>query len=281
VGIFNYEIQNNKMRKIFIITLCHLGILILSQSIRIQYELTYRYDPTQTSTRKINYTLDIHAHQSVFRTEMRRTSDSLLINTGYGLGYNTNAVYELYLSKDSDQELYNKVFVSPLSRDRFFIKISEKLNWNISSHTLIIGDYTCQKATVNYAGRNWTAWFAKDIPISEGPYYFHGLPGLIISIEDSDKNFNFRLTAIKKTDKNTLYRTDPGREISWEQYEKLLKDYFTDPLSSLKSSGKKVYTDNKSGGYQPIDNREFTKNIQSTLLKNNNPIELTHKIDFK
>lgn len=82
---------------------------------------------------------------------------------------------------------------------------------------------------MNYAGRNWTAWFAKDIPIFEGPYYFHGLPGLIISIEDRDKNFNFRLTSIKKTDKNMLYRLDSGTEISWEQYEKLPKDYFTDP----------------------------------------------------
>lgn len=74
--------RTNILKQIFIIICYYLGILILSQSISIQYELTYQYDPTQMNTRKIDYTLDIHAHQSVFRTEMRKTSDSLLINTG-------------------------------------------------------------------------------------------------------------------------------------------------------------------------------------------------------
>lgn len=34
-------------------------------------------------------------------------------------------------------------------------------------------------ATTQFRGLTYTAWFALDIPINEGPWKFHGLPGLI------------------------------------------------------------------------------------------------------
>lgn len=261
--------------------MCHCNLIAFSQSMAVSYELNYKYDPAQNDTKKINYVLDIFSQKSVFRTEMRRTSDSLIGKTGYGLGYNTNAVYELYFSKELDKKSYRKYFVSPLSRDRFFINIMDELKWQILRETLIIGNYKCQKAEVQYAGRHWSAWFTEDISIPEGPYYFHGLPGLIIQIEDDHKDFVFRLTNINKINGDSLYEADGGKEINWEQYKKLLQDYFNDPLSSIKASGRKVVTDNGTGGYQPIDSREFIKNIQKVLLKNNNPIELDHKINYE
>ncbi len=254
---------------------------MFSQSMSISYELIYKYDPVLNDTKKIDYILDIHSQKSVFRTEMRKRSDSLVKKTGYGLGYNTNAAYELYLSKELNKESYKKYFVSPLSRDRFFINLNDELEWHIFPETIHIGEYTCQKAEVEYAGRYWTAWFTKDITISEGPYYFHGLPGLIIQIEDDHKNFIFRITKIKKNTEDSLYEMNEGTEITWDQYKKLLLTYFNDPLVSLKTSGKKVMTDDGNGGYKTIDNREFTKNIQTSLIKNNNPIELNHKIRYE
>lgn len=257
------------------------NIKALAQSMSISYELTYKSDTSDlTKTERQNYVLDIISQKSVFRTENRRTSDSLIKKTQYGFGYNTNAAYELYLTKDQSELNYKKYFVSPLSRDRFFIKIIDKLNWEILPETKIIGDYKCQKAKVEYCDRHWIAWFTKDISISEGPYYFHGLPGLIIQIWDENNNFIFNLTKIKKSPENDLYAIESGSEINWEQYKKLLQDYFNDPLVSIKNSGHKVVTDDGNGGYKPIDSREFTKNIQKVLKKSNNPIELNHKVDY-
>ncbi len=46
---------------------------------------------------------------------------------------------------------------------------------------------SCQKAVCHFRGRDWTAWFAPDIPVSDGPWKFHGLPGLIVYVTDSEK----------------------------------------------------------------------------------------------
>jgi len=48
-------------------------------------------------------------------------------------------------------------------------------------------------------GRHWIAWFAPSIPISEGPYKFSGLPGLIIKLSDSNNFWNFEFTSLRKT----------------------------------------------------------------------------------
>jgi GLPGLI family protein len=54
------------------------------------------------------------------------------------------------------------------------------------------------KATTNYKGRVWEAWFSKEYPINDGPYKFTGLPGLIVSLKDSEGDHIFNLIQIKK-----------------------------------------------------------------------------------
>jgi len=73
-----------------------------------------------------------------------------------------------------------------------------EFNWQIKSDTLTVAGYKCQLATCCYAGRNYEAWFTNEIPISEGPYKFHGLPGLIIRIYDSKMEYDFDLIEVKK-----------------------------------------------------------------------------------
>lgn len=58
------------------------------------------------------------------------------------------------------------------------------------------GQFNLQKATARYGGRNWIAWFTEEIPISEGPYKFNGLPGLIFEIYDDKENYKFTLQQI-------------------------------------------------------------------------------------
>ena len=41
----------------------------------------------------------------------------------------------------------------------------------------------CTMAESNFRGRDWKVWFAFDIPISQGPWKFGGLPGMILKAE--------------------------------------------------------------------------------------------------
>src|SRR5690606_1469092 len=54
----------------------------------------------------------------------------------------------------------------------------------------------CQRADIRFGGRDWVAWFTTEIPIPDGPYKFCGLPGLIVSIADTQQHWQFDLTHI-------------------------------------------------------------------------------------
>lgn len=59
-------------------------------------------------------------------------------------------------------------------------------DWKIHSETKKIDKFSCQKATVSFRGRNYTAWFTEEIPVSFGPWKFQGLPGLILEVYEDN-----------------------------------------------------------------------------------------------
>ncbi|WP_352422585.1 GLPGLI family protein [Proteiniphilum sp.] len=60
-------------------------------------------------------------------------------------------------------------------------------DWQVADSVKIVLDYPCQMAVCHFRGRQWTAWFASDIPVSDGPWKFGGLPGLIMEAYDRGK----------------------------------------------------------------------------------------------
>ncbi len=69
--------------------------------------------------------------------------------------------------------------------------------WNLAADTSTINGLLCQKATTTMGNRVWTAWFTTEIPISDGPYKFSGLPGLVISVQDEQQHWTFNLRDIE------------------------------------------------------------------------------------
>ncbi|MBC6109590.1 GLPGLI family protein [Pedobacter fastidiosus] len=73
--------------------------------------------------------------------------------------------------------------------------------WNITNQKKMIGSYVCYKAHMKKDTSLITAWFCKDIPISEGPFYFYGLPGLILQAS-STMGWNATVLSIYNTTNN-------------------------------------------------------------------------------
>ncbi|WP_395064680.1 GLPGLI family protein [Flavobacterium sp.] len=61
-----------------------------------------------------------------------------------------------------------------------------KINWTITKNTKYVLSYICQEAVGSFRGREYKAYFLKDIPISNGPFKFDGLPGLILEVQSTD-----------------------------------------------------------------------------------------------
>jgi GLPGLI family protein len=70
------------------------------------------------------------------------------------------------------------------------------MSWKIENETKKIGAYDARKAITTFRGREYTAWFTTQIPIGDGPWKFHGLPGLILEVSDADRMYAYTATQI-------------------------------------------------------------------------------------
>lgn len=86
--------------------------------------------------------------------------------------------------------------------ERIFFKkftVIDSLNvfkWNLKSETKEILGFKCQKASLDYGGRIYTAYFTNEIPIQNGPWKFYGLPGLILEIFTKNDEMEFHISAL-------------------------------------------------------------------------------------
>lgn len=253
---------------------------VFGQNKTFKYDFEYKPNSLKDSTVLEKTVLDIkEASLSIFRTEREKESDSLKALTGFGYGMNIRFEDQFYIMKNlSENEVFKSI--QTIFKEFFFIKITEKLDWKILPEKNKIANFNVQKAKVNYGGRNWIAWFSNEIPIQNGPYIFHGLPGLIVKISDDQNNYNFSLTEINNGGENIYYR-NKGSELTWDQFQKLTISYYSDPLARIKSMGIPYKKDDGFGGMVSVDMRQESDRMKKKIRENNNPIELNHKIDYK
>ncbi len=72
-----------------------------------------------------------------------------------------------------------------------------EINWNITQDTKEIMGLQCQKATCDFRGRTYEAWFSSQLPYSNGPWKLGGLPGLIIEASDTKKEVVFKFVSFE------------------------------------------------------------------------------------
>jgi len=74
------------------------------------------------------------------------------------------------------------------------------IKWELTKEHKKIGSYLCQKAISVFRGRTYHAWFTTDIPVSNGPWKLHGLPGLILEAYDTTGVVTFLARSIEQTE---------------------------------------------------------------------------------
>ena len=79
-------------------------------------------------------------------------------------------------------------------------KIEGLFDWQLLDGDSIVCGYPCHKATTIFRGRIWTVWYTLDLPYSDGPWKFCGLPGLVLYAYDSEDKFRFNCIGIEKGD---------------------------------------------------------------------------------
>ena len=83
--------------------------------------------------------------------------------------------------------------------------------WTLLPDTVTVCGYVCRKAEATFRGIRWTAWYAPDIPIPDGPWKLNGLPGLIVRADDADGTHHMELVAAQKADGEVMDYAVQGR----------------------------------------------------------------------
>lgn len=278
------------MKKILNIICLLIIISLNSQTHRFIYELQLKMDSTDTDYQKFNMILDINSKDVKFYGRNLFVADS--INKKFGNMDNKHVDMTGQIVKRRINTFDNENFTN-IKFGYYSYKTHDKITWNISKETKQVQNYTLQKATARFGGRDWIAWFNKDIPFNEGPFKFSGLPGLIFEIYDIKKNFIYNL--IKSQELPNAYPTDDFLEsnfgnkaipITEKQKQKLSLEFYNDPFSfertnfnkannnlNININGKEIHT---------IDElNSQTKNMQEVIKKYNNPIEIDKAIHYK
>lgn len=199
------------MKKLFSIFLITLFAFANAQDTketanRFFYELTFKPKKDSVRLDKLITILDITPKKSIYQDFTIPAQDSII----------KVAVEEMEKKKvwrDVSKMIkmpkfsYKIVKTYPEMKEQYIDRVSMnlfgyddavKFDWNILPEKQKIGAYNTQKATTEFGGRKWTAWFSSDIPFQDGPYKFYGLPGLIVKIEDDEKNYSWMLSGNKK-----------------------------------------------------------------------------------
>jgi len=148
--------------------------------------------------------------------------------------------------------------------DYFYDEPNNLFAWNILPVTKNIAGYACQKATTVFAGRSWNVWFTRQVPVSDGPYKFQGLPGLILKAEDSKNNFIFEIINISKP-ANKVTLSFPATSNA----HKTTKNEFRKGREANRKAG---FSQMTASGELSVKNSEQVQRQQAT--KPYNPIEL-------
>jgi GLPGLI family protein len=263
---------------------------------RFFYELTFKPKKGIDSLQKAVMILDVTDKKSLYRDYLTVSQDSVL-------KIEVEKMQKAGVFKDLSKSFQMPKFAYKITKEYPTMKVNfsermlnsvfgyneePKFNWKISNDKQKFGEYEAQKATTEFGGRKWTAWFTESIPFPDGPYKFSGLPGLIVKIEDAEKNFSWVLTANKplKEFEELSYSEKLSAQfgarndvtiINRDKFESSFEEYKKDPFASIRAQitpemkAMKMPGNDKTMGEMMSDQE---KSIKDFYNASNNTVEI-------
>lgn len=190
------------------------------------------------------YILDFNKEESLYKEEEALSAPNPQgMNMVMVMSGGSDILYKNIKTKryTNQNESFSKVF---LVKDDL-----EDIEWKLESETRNIGDYTCFKATTTRevedieSGISFnhdkdlsttdaepkmkeitiTAWYTPQIPVSVGPGNYHGLPGLILEVNDGTETVICSKIVLNPKDGSKIVEPDTGKELSQEAYDEIME----------------------------------------------------------
>ena len=195
---------------IVLITACnHFSYAIPDHDLNIVYRMSHRLAEERSSLNEDIMFLDTDGNRSYFYCDKfernRDVVDSLL-----RCGYNGFEVREEIVRRNlhgstmrmgvfKNYPEAGRITVTDKILDPFLYEEEmPRLAWVPEESDTIVAGYVCYKATAEYRGRTWIAYYTLDITVGDGPWKLCGLPGLILYARDTKGDFVFDCIGIRQ-----------------------------------------------------------------------------------
>ena len=167
----------------------------------------------------------------------------------FGSGGNNDMLYKNLREKrySNKVDLMSKAF---LVKDQL-----PKYDWEMTGKTKSIGTYTVYEAkwtreednlsitmvngeskeTNKKVKRTTTVWYTPQIPISNGPGNWWGLPGLILEVNDGQRTIVCTEVVLNPSEKITISEPKKGKVVTQEKYEKIAREKTRDFMNKSRT----------------------------------------------
>lgn len=115
------------------------------------------------------------------------------------------------------------------------------IDWQLLDRVDTLCSHVCFAASAKFRGREWTVWYAPDIPLSAGPWKLCGLPGLILKAEDSEGHYRWLCVEIRRNNDPLIYYRVPTRRVTRERVIRYLRNVHENPDATLGRDGRVVF----------------------------------------
>ena len=199
------------MKKI-LVSVMMLSALMAGAQEKAQYRVTYDCNAQYGPQRQVyRWHLDIGETSAVFYSPNNRAKDKVIDEV---VGDNDVTSVMARLRTIRSEFWYEE-------------KLPE-MSWETTGRDTTVCGYACLQAKAMVYGRDWTVWFAPEIPVSYGPYILGGLPGLILDAildaVDADGLFHFTAVGLDQDPADTvveLSRKDKAVKCTRKKYMEL------------------------------------------------------------
>jgi GLPGLI family protein len=186
------------------------------------------------------YILDFTKSESMFKQKQELDgpkvpkSNGAIIMIG-GMAGGTDVLYKNIKEKRmaNKTDLMGKIF---LIKDNLV-----SYDWELTGETKNIGNYTCYKAVFEkeeesieikmidgevkeekgIKKRTIVAWYTTDIPISNGPKNYGGLPGLILEVNDGNETIMCSELVLNPSKTIDIKEPTKGKQVSREKFSEI------------------------------------------------------------
>lgn len=216
---------------------------------KMQEELQKRIQKMNQKT----FILEFDKNSSTYKQEEKLETPKLQAGSSVNiLSFGGSSSTDIYYKNIKEDRFVNQ---TEIQGKRFLVKDKLKdFKWELSSETKNIGNYTCYKATfskevenINMTIKNGksvveknketiitTAWYTTQVPISNGPKNYQGLPGLILEINDGKKMIVCTEIILNPSDKTIIEEPEKGKVVSQKKYTKIQKQKSDEMMEKMK-----------------------------------------------